>query len=80
MPMAEGQNIINRNEFTEHIRRLRIAKGLLQTDLCNATGICPSTLSRIESGRSLPSLEVAARLAVALGITLDRLVDAGRVG
>ncbi|MFB7915381.1 helix-turn-helix domain-containing protein [Streptomyces sp. NPDC056061] len=56
--------------------RLRTARerhGATLTDVGRATGISPSTLSRIETGRRKPTLEVLLRLAKAYGISLDEL-------
>ncbi|HBF82635.1 MAG TPA: transcriptional regulator, partial [Streptomyces sp.] len=38
-----------------------------------ATGVSPSTLSRIETGRRRPTLEVLMRLAKEYGASLDEL-------
>lgn len=57
-----------------HIRRTRLEKGLTQVQLATAAGITQSTLSLIESGRSGASFQTAARLAAALGISVDSLV------
>jgi transcriptional regulator with XRE-family HTH domain len=46
--------------------RLRVARecrGVTLADVSRATGISPSTLSRIETGRRNPTLEVVLRLA-----------------
>ncbi|MFD8597189.1 helix-turn-helix domain-containing protein [Kitasatospora sp. NPDC059646] len=56
--------------------RLRAARerhGATLTGVCRATGIAPSTLSRIETGRRRPTLEVLVRLAKAYGVSLDEL-------
>lgn len=78
MPYAEGTNILHRNRFADAVRGLRAKRGLDQAGLADAAEISRSTLSFIERGRSLPSLEVAARLAVALGCSLDRLIEMAR--
>ncbi|WP_448317297.1 helix-turn-helix domain-containing protein [Streptomyces sp. CO7] len=44
-----------------------------------ATGISPSTLSRIETGRRRPTLEVLLRLSQEYGVTLDELAGTARV-
>ncbi|MFF3216863.1 helix-turn-helix domain-containing protein [Streptomyces sp. NPDC002886] len=56
--------------------RLRAAReriGATLTGVSRATGISPSTLSRIETGRRKPTLEVLLRLAQAYGASLDAL-------
>ncbi|MEV4229717.1 XRE family transcriptional regulator [Streptomyces bobili] len=56
--------------------RLRTARednGATLTGVSCATGISPSTLSRIETGRRKPTLEVVLRLAKEYGVSLDEL-------
>jgi transcriptional regulator with XRE-family HTH domain len=37
--------------YRNRIRKARLSKGLLQIELANLTGICFTTLSRLERGR-----------------------------
>ncbi|MFJ8625028.1 helix-turn-helix domain-containing protein [Kitasatospora sp. NPDC093550] len=56
--------------------RLRTARerlGATLTGVSRATGISPSTLSRIETGRRKPTLEVLLQLAKAYDVSLDEL-------
>ncbi|GAB7188526.1 XRE family transcriptional regulator [Kitasatospora sp. Ki12] len=56
--------------------RLRTARerhGATLTGVSRATGVSLSTLSRIETGRRKPTLEVLLRLAKAYGVSLDEL-------
>ncbi|MEV7602647.1 XRE family transcriptional regulator [Kitasatospora sp. NPDC089797] len=56
--------------------RLRIARerrGVTLADVSRATGISSSTLSRIETGRRKPTLEVVLHLAGEYGVGLDEL-------
>ncbi|WKD36226.1 helix-turn-helix domain-containing protein [Streptomyces xanthophaeus] len=56
--------------------RLRAARerhGVTLTGVSRATGISPSTLSRIETGRRKPTLEVVVQLAKEYGVSLDEL-------
>ncbi|MFD9875116.1 helix-turn-helix domain-containing protein [[Kitasatospora] papulosa] len=56
--------------------RLRAARerhGSTLAGVSCATGIAPSTLSRIETGRRKPTLEVVLRLAEEYGVSLDDL-------
>ena len=56
--------------------RLRAARerhGSTLAGVSCATGIAPSTLSRIETGRRKPTLEVLLRLAEEYGVSLDYL-------
>ncbi|MFC8229439.1 helix-turn-helix domain-containing protein [Streptomyces sp. NPDC057287] len=56
--------------------RLRTAReqyGATLAGISRATGISSSTLSRIETGRRRPTLEVVLRLAKEYGVSLDEL-------
>lgn len=55
------------------LRTVRERRGVTLADVSRATGISPSTLSRIETGRRKPTLEVVLRLAKEYGISLDEL-------
>ncbi|MFB7671530.1 helix-turn-helix domain-containing protein [Kitasatospora purpeofusca] len=55
------------------LRTAREQQGATLNGVSRATGIPPSTLSRIETGRRRPTLEVLLRLAKAYGISLDEL-------
>ena len=62
--------------------RLRAAReqhGATLAGISCATGISPSTLSRIETGRRKPTLEVVLRLAKEYGVSLDELADTATV-
>lgn len=59
--------------MTTNIRAIRKARKLTQRQLANACGIHRVTLSCIERGVYTPTLETAAKLAAALGCTLDEL-------
>ncbi|WP_427923501.1 helix-turn-helix domain-containing protein [Streptomyces sp. cg40] len=55
------------------LRAARERRGATLTGVGRATGISPSTLSRIETGRRKPTLEVLLRLAKEYGVSLDEL-------
>lgn len=59
--------------FADVIRRLRQGAGLSQAGLAAAAGVHQRQINRYESGEQQPALNVAHRLAVALGVTLDEL-------
>ena len=62
------------------LKRLRERQGLTLSGLAERTGISTSTLSRLEAGLRLPTLEQLLPLARVHGVTLDELVDAPRTG
>lgn len=55
------------------LRAAREQRGATLTGVSSATGISPSTLSRIETGRRRPTLEVVLQLAKEYGVSLDEL-------
>ena len=62
------------------LRALRRQRQTTLDELSAATGISPSTLSRLESGARRPTLEQLLPLARAHGVTLDDLVGAPPTG
>lgn len=57
----------------KNLRIIRTAKGLSQVELAEAVGIKQATVSRIEKGVNNPSLDVAERIAQALGVNVVEL-------
>ncbi|MEU1203553.1 XRE family transcriptional regulator [Streptomyces sp. NPDC005813] len=55
------------------LRAAREQRGVTLTGVSCATGISPSTLSRIETGRRKPTLEVVLQLSKEYGVSLDEL-------
>jgi len=73
----------SRKNVAANVRRLRQAAGLTQAQLASAADVADATVSRIERGRLVPSVELAGRLAKALDATVDELLgptpkDAGK--
>jgi transcriptional regulator with XRE-family HTH domain len=62
------------------LRALRQQRGATLAQLGETTGISVSTLSRLESGRRRPTLELLLLLARAHQVPLDELVDAPATG
>ena len=62
------------------LRALRQEHGRTLAEVAEATGISVSTLSRLESGKRRPTLELLLPLARALEVALDDLVDAPQTG
>ncbi|MGX9891427.1 helix-turn-helix domain-containing protein [Streptomyces sp. NPDC002276] len=55
------------------LRAARERRGATLTEVGRTTGLSPSTLSRIETGRRKPTLEVLLQLAKEYGVSLDEL-------
>ncbi|MFB7593849.1 helix-turn-helix domain-containing protein [Streptomyces sp. NPDC056160] len=59
--------------IASRLRAAREDRGDTLSDVSRATGISLSTLSRVETGRRSPTLEVLLRLSRAYGLSLDAL-------
>jgi putative transcriptional regulator len=59
-----------------HVRERRAGAGLTQADLADALGVSRQTVISIESGRYLPSLPLAFRIARLFEVPLEQLFDA----
>lgn len=58
------------------LRTLRAGLGLQSGEVAERLGIDPTTLSRLENGRTRPSIENAQKLAGFYGLSLDALLEA----
>ncbi len=62
--------------FSENLRHYRWKRGFSQLELARLSGVQQSTISRIEQGRTgWPNLWAAYRLACALRITINSLIE-----
>jgi len=61
-------------EFEKRLAELRKERKLSQSDLAGMVGIHANVLGRYERGEARPFVEMAAKLAEALGVSLDYLV------
>jgi putative transcriptional regulator len=57
------------------IREQRTLRGLSQAELAAAVGVSRQTVISIESGRYLPSLPLAFRIAHFFDMTVDKMFD-----
>lgn len=60
-------------EFSRKIRLLRHEAGLTQRQVAKKIGVTDRTYQNYEAGASLPSGNVASKLAAALGVSADTL-------
>ena len=60
----------------KNLQKLRKQKSLTQEALAEAVGVARQTIAKWEAGESTPDLEISGRLASALAVTLDDLVNA----
>jgi putative transcriptional regulator len=62
--------------MTNHVRRHRFEAGdMTQQRLADLAGVTRQTILAIEKGNYRPSVELALRLARALGTTVDALFE-----
>src|ERR1700761_8983678 len=76
--MADLERVLR--DVGPRLRALRQRRGTTLAQLSAATGISVSTLSRLESGRRRPTLELLLPLARAHRVPLDELVGAPSTG
>jgi putative transcriptional regulator len=68
--MADKPVIVN------HIRKLRFFAGeMTQLELAEKTGASRQTILALESGKYLPSLELAFRIAIAFGLPIGEVFE-----
>lgn len=70
-----GIEQVDRQRMGLHIWNLRDNKGWTQAELAEKLGLSVKTVGQWESGRFIPSLVAAKRLAVAFEITIDELAE-----
>lgn len=61
--------------FSRRLVELRKAAGLSAYALAKAAGVSKQAVAKLEKGESAPSLETAARLARALGVSVADFVE-----
>lgn len=73
-PAAIGDcGLPRHNAGMKNLTSIRKSKGLSQTELAETVGIKQATVSRIEKGVNNPSLDVAEKIAEALGVNVVEL-------
>ena len=60
------------------IRALRKERGISQEDLARRCGVSRQTINAIENNKYDPTLSLAFRLALHLGVTVDALFAPGK--
>ena len=58
-----------------HVREQRTQRGLSQAEVASALGVSRQTVISIESGRYLPSLPLAFRIARFFGMPVEKMFD-----
>lgn len=62
-------------EFGKKIKQLRFRVGLTQEQLAERLGISPQSVSKWETGVTMPDISLLPVLAEAFGVTIDELFD-----
>jgi transcriptional regulator with XRE-family HTH domain len=62
-------------KFKEKLVYLRKQKSWSQQELGDQVGVQITHISRLENGKSQPSVELLRKIAQAFGVTMDYLVD-----
>jgi len=57
-----------------HIKELRVQRGLTQVDLGNRLGVSKSVISSYENGIHLPPYDILIRLSSIFGVSCDYLL------
>lgn len=63
--------------LAEGLRRLRVARGLSQSEVARIAGVSPSAISQAEAGRRGLGLDTVVAVAEGFGISVDELLGAG---
>ena len=61
--------------FAENLIQLRKLNHMSQDELADQIGVSRQTLSKYETGESLPDIEWCKRLADIFGVTVDDLIN-----
>ena len=61
-------------KIAKRIKEYRIKSGLTQAALGEKIGVDSNTISRLENGRHLPSLETAESLAIVFSVTVPDIL------
>lgn len=69
------QKEVIQKKFGEHVRAMRLKKGLTQVEVSSKMNKDQQSLQRVESGNVSPSLFYLFQLADGLGITIHELMD-----
>lgn len=76
--MAQRKKHIRHDEvvarFGQRLRELRLARGMSQAELARQAEVTTNYVSRLEGGGAAPGIDLAARLAMALGVPVADLL------
>jgi len=58
----------------KNLKRIRVQKSMTQGDIVRTLGVSRSFVSNIENGKTNPTLATIAKLAKALGVSIEDLI------
>lgn len=59
----------------KNVKKLRIQKGLTQSELAQVVGVVASMIGHIEKGLKIPSLAVALEMAKFFGCSVEEMCE-----
>lgn len=62
-------------DFAKRIRELREARNMTQKELAQRTGVSQVSIYMYESGETTPKAAIVGKLASALGVTCDEIIN-----
>lgn len=65
--------------FGRKLQELRVERGMSQTELATRASCTTNYISRLEGGGAAPGIDLVARLAKALGVTIAELLPTDEV-
>lgn len=71
---AEERTGFDERAIGERIKEYRVARGLTQSDLANKADITRIALGNYERGQRIPTIDIFARIAMALNVSIDELM------
>src|SRR5262250_1691960 len=78
MPSAAGDSAAAATHLGRNIQTLREARGQTQQQIAKVAGIPRATWANLESGAANPTLAVLVRVAQALQVRLEELIEPPR--
>lgn len=69
--LIESTQVATRKNLIDQLVRLRKAKKITQADISEITGIQRPNISRLESGKYNPTLDMVVRVADSIGYELE---------
>ena len=70
-----NEKAVEARSFSERLRQLRMQKGLSQKAFAESVDIHPVHYNRYEKGAILPSTDAIGKIAEALGVSMDYLLE-----